>query len=126
MSLFVELLLDRSLGDRQCQLVGRELLGIATKHVAGELVEQDHAGERGQRIIEESVDRQLPLFGPQLEELLLDAVVELGRAVPPLVGAEPEPEFEDVGAPVAAHAAVPPTVRPSISKVGCPTPAGID
>ena len=42
-------------------------------------------------------------------------------------GVRAEPEFQNVGAPVAArHAAVPPTVRPSISRVGWPTPAGTD
>ena len=75
--LLVEALVDRSLGDRERQMIGRELLGMAAEHVARELVEQDHAGERGQRIAEEGFDRQLPLFDPELEEALLDLLVEL-------------------------------------------------
>src|SRR4029079_10770540 len=61
---------------------------------------------------------------PQLEEVLADSVVELRAPAPPLLGLEAEPELEDIGPPVAAHAAVPPTVSPSISTVGWPTPAG--
>ena len=101
-------------------MVGRELLGIAAKHVARKLVEQDRAGERGQGVAKESVDGELTLLRPQLEEALLDVMVERRPAAPPLLGIEPEPEFEDVAAPVAvgAHAAVPPTVNPSTSKVG--------
>ena len=63
-------------------MVGRELLGVAAEHVARELVEQDHRGERGQRIGQKGIDRKLPFFRPQLEEALLDPVVErrIGRS----------------------------------------------
>src|SRR5437870_1247827 len=81
-------------------MIGRELVGMAAEHVARELVEQDHGGERGQGIVEEAADRKLALLRPQVEKLLLDPVVELGRAAPPVVIAQPEPESEEVGTPV--------------------------
>ena len=100
-------------------MIRRELLGGAAKHVARELVEQDHAGERGRADRRGSIDGQLALLRPELEEALLDPVIELRPAAPPLLWVEAEPEFEDLGSPVApAQAAVPPTVRPSISSVG--------
>src|SRR5215218_1014169 len=106
-------------------MVGRELLGIIAKHVARELVEQDHGRERGQRVGQESDDRKLALLRPQLQELLLDPMVE--RIVPPellpVVEAEPEPQH--IRSPIV-QAAVPPTVRPSMSTCGWPTPAATD
>ena len=75
----------RALAIAERQMIGRELLGVAAEHVARELVEQDHAGERGQRVVEEGIDRELALLGPQLEEVLLDPLVELGPAAPPLL-----------------------------------------
>ena len=47
-------LVDRRLGDRQREVIGRELVGVTAEHVARELVEQDHRRERGQRIGEEA------------------------------------------------------------------------
>src|SRR5438105_4494001 len=79
---------------------------MAAEHIAGELIEQDHGGERGQRIGEERVNRQLALLDPQFQEVLADSVVKLGPAVPPLPRLEAEPEFENLGAPVVAHARV--------------------
>src|SRR4029079_6260441 len=68
----------------------------------------------------------LQLLSPTRQEALRDPVIERRVGLPPLLWIEPEPEFEDIGTPVAdvGHAAVPPTVRPSTSNVGCPTPAG--
>ena len=86
-------------------MIGRELVGMAAEHVARELVEQDHGGERGQRIVEEGLDRQLALLGPQLEEALRIRWSSSGSPFHHCFELEPEPEFEDVGAPVARHVA---------------------
>jgi hypothetical protein len=37
---------NRLPGDTERHVIGRELLGIAAKHVARELVEQDHGRDR--------------------------------------------------------------------------------
>ncbi len=117
---------DRALGDRQRQRIGRELVGMAAEHVARELVEQDHRRERRQRIGQEGFGRKLPLAPPRAS----GSACGCRRRAPASpfhhsARVEAEPEFEDVGAPVAAaQAAVPPTVRPSISRVGWPTPGG--
>src|SRR3954469_16781630 len=103
-------------------MVRSELLSMLTEHVARKLVEQDHACQSGERVIEEAFDGKLALLRPKLEEALPDPVIELRPAAPPLLFRESEPEFEDLGLPVArgfgTQAAVPPTVRPSISSVG--------
>jgi len=62
LELVVKLGIDRRFGDRQREVVGRKLIGVAAKHVARELIEQDHRGNRGQRVTEEALDRILP-FG---------------------------------------------------------------
>ena len=41
LQLVIELAVDRVPGDRQRQVIGRELLGEAAEHVARKLVEQD-------------------------------------------------------------------------------------
>src|SRR5439155_20558321 len=97
LQLLVELPVDRRSGDGEREMVRRELLRMPAEHVAGKLVEQDHPGERGQRIVEEALNRELALLGPELEEILLDPMVEIGAAAPPLLFREAEPEFEDVG-----------------------------
>src|SRR5207244_12278961 len=74
----------------------------------------------------------LALLGPHRLEALPDLRVERRVRRPPIVPAVREPEVEDradlilVHASVPGHAAVPPTVMPSISRVGRPTPAGTD
>src|SRR5215212_4378552 len=85
LKLLVEALVDRSLGNPQGQMISRELLRMAAKHVARELVEQDHAGERRQGIRKEGFYRKLALLRPQLEEALPDAVVDVRAALPPFV-----------------------------------------
>src|SRR4051794_37600610 len=101
-------------------MVGRELVGMSAKYIARKLVEEDHAGEGSERIREELVHGQLTLLGPELQEVVLDKLIERRIGFPPIARLETEPEFENLGAPVLgiSHAAVPPTVRPSISKVG--------
>ena len=116
--LFVELPPDCFLGDRQGEVIGGELVGLAAKHASWKLVEQDHGSKGAQRIIDKGFNRQLALVGPELEKVLPDPVIELRAGIPPLPGLKPEPEFEDIGAPVLAQAAVPPTVKPSINRVG--------
>src|SRR6185437_4482330 len=116
--LLVETAIDSSLRDCQSVGVSRVGVGVAAEHVARELVEQDDRREGGQGIGEEGVDRQLLHINPQLQEVALDPAVELGAPIPPFLRLEAKPEFENVGAPIAAHAAVPPTVRPSTSRVG--------
>src|SRR4029078_57047 len=107
-----------------CEVVGRELFCVPAEHVARKLIEENYCCQRRQGIGDNCFDRKLPFLSPELQESLLDAMIELGIVFPPLLRPQPEPEFENVRTPVA-HAAVPPTVRPSISKVGCPTPAGM-
>ena len=99
-------------------MVGRELLGVAAEHVARELVEQDHRGQCGQGIAEKRLDRQPSFLRPTLFEPLADFFVDLRIAFPPLLGLQPKPVGQDVPAPVGHAVAVPPTVSPSISKVG--------
>src|SRR4029079_10286073 len=43
----VEALVDRTLGDGERQMVGRELVGVAPEHVPWELIEENDPGERG-------------------------------------------------------------------------------
>ena len=62
--LVVEAAVDRRPGDGQRQRIGRELLGVTAEHVARILVEQDHCGERGQRVIEEAFGGKLALGRP--------------------------------------------------------------
>src|SRR5881227_1060795 len=103
-------------------MIRGELLGMLTEHVAWKLVEEDHACESRERVIEEAFDRKLALLRPKFEEALPDPVIDLRAAAPPLLFVEAEPEFENLGPPVThglgTQAAVPPTVRPSISSVG--------
>jgi len=70
----VEVFLQRSLGDRQGEVVRGELVGMSAEHVARELVEQDHGSERGQRVVDEAPNWKLALPGPEFEEAFLDAV----------------------------------------------------
>ena len=78
-------------------------------------------------IAEEGFDGQLALLRPQVEEALADLARRASAsAVPPLLRVEAEPEVEDLVLRQSHHAAVPPTVSPSISRVGWPTPAGTD
>src|SRR5207253_7472595 len=67
LKLLVAALVDRAFGGGQREMIGRELLGLSTEHVARKLVEEDHSGECGQRIGQESLGRQLALFQPELE-----------------------------------------------------------
>ena len=106
-------------------MIGGEAVGVVAEHVPRELVEQDHGGERLLGGAEEGLDRALPLLFPKLAEALGDLCIELRVSLPPLLWREAEPEVDDLLRP-AHQAAVPPTVRPSISKVGWPTPAGTD
>src|SRR5687768_15831672 len=92
LELIVEVPVDRDAGDAESQRVGRKLLGVATEHVARELVEQKNPGERGQRMIEEARDRKLALVRPQLEEAAANVVVELGVGLPPALRLKPEPK----------------------------------
>jgi hypothetical protein len=39
----VETSVNRALGDCQCELISRELIGVAAKHVTRQLIEQDDA-----------------------------------------------------------------------------------
>ena len=83
LELIIIFAIDGRLGDRQGNVIRRELLGFVTEHVAGKLIEQDYGSERGQRIPGERIDGKLPFLRPELEEILLDAMVELGTAAPP-------------------------------------------
>jgi hypothetical protein len=53
------------------------------------LVEKNDCRRGRQCVWKESVDRELALIIPQLEEVLLDAVVEVGVGGPPLLGLQP-------------------------------------
>src|SRR6476646_4928560 len=110
--LFLEALVDRAVRDRQRERIGRISVRVAAEHVARELVEQDHGGERRQRVGKERVRRKLALLGPELEEFLPDALIERFVPAPPFSAIEREPEFEDVAAPVRIQAAVAPTASP--------------
>src|SRR6185369_14703223 len=97
---------------------------MPAKHVPRKLVKEDDGRDGHQRVGQECLNRKLALFTPELQEILPDPVIQFRFAVPPLIGFQPKPELQDVATPVLAQAAVPPTVRPSTSKVGWPTPAG--
>src|SRR6185503_17534112 len=99
---------------------------MAAKHVARELVEQQHRGERLVGRAEEMLGHVLALLVPERLEPLPDLCVEFGIGLPPIVPAAREPEGKDRLDLILVHAAVPPTVIPSINRVGWPTPAGTD
>src|SRR5690242_4621209 len=69
---------------------------MATEHVARELVEQDHAGERALRIAEEMVRDILPFLLPERQEAVADLVIEGRIDLPPALRVLREPEIEEV------------------------------
>src|SRR3546814_19673886 len=77
----VIVLLDGPLGNRQRQMVGREAVGVIAKHVARELVEQDHRRQRFPRGADEALSRLGALPPPQVLEPL--AAESVGAVVPP-------------------------------------------
>src|SRR5438270_6562225 len=85
-------------------MVGRISVRMIAKHIARELVEQDHARKRRQRIRKKRIDGELTLLEPELQEAELNPVVELGIGLPPLLRFKTKPEFEDIRTPVLVHA----------------------
>ena len=90
---------------------------VTAEHVAWKLVEQDDRRQRGPGIGEEARRRKPALLRPKLLESLPDLGIERVVRIPPLLRLKSEPEVDDLVRPIA-QAAVPPTVRPSISSVG--------
>src|SRR3546814_504212 len=109
--------LDGRLGNRQRQMVGREAVGVIAKHVARELVEQDHRRQRFPRGAEEALSRLGALLPPKVLEPLADERVE-AVVPPPLYRRQPEPEIEDLVSPVF-HDHV--TAHPSSSRAPSPS-----
>src|SRR5687768_10398594 len=113
---------DRFPGYGQSEMIGGELVRMAPEHVARELVEQDHGGERGLGVTGEIIGLAAALPRPFDREALAYLFVQRRVLPPPVIPAEREPEVQDgadPGLPTrVGHAAVPPTVSPSISRVG--------
>src|SRR3546814_5974018 len=90
-------------------MVGREAVGVIAKHVARELVEQDHHRQRFPRGAEEALSRLGALLPPKVLEPLADERVE-AVVPPPLYRRQPEPEIEDLVSPVFHdHVTAPPS-----------------
>ena len=100
LKLIVEAPVDGLPGNRERQMVGRELVGVGPKHVAWKLVEQDDAREGSQRIVEEAFGRELALQFPEREEAFADVFVEDGIGLPPLLRLQTEPETQNVSPPI--------------------------
>src|SRR6185503_3523784 len=77
---------------------------MAAEHVAGELIEEEHTRQRGVGLAEEMFGDILPFLLPKLEEALPDLRIEAGICLPPVVPAMREPEMEDTGSLIGAHA----------------------
>jgi hypothetical protein len=78
LELLVEAALDRALRDCKGERVGRKLVGVAAKHVARELVEQDHPGERGQRMSRKIGPEAARFSSHRSRKPIADFLVELG------------------------------------------------